>query len=41
MNKLLPILRRDFPGFETISAFEAGIPAYQVKYLSTQGACPL
>jgi hypothetical protein len=30
MNKLLPTIQREFPGFEAVSAFDAGIPAYYV-----------
>jgi hypothetical protein len=31
MDKLLPILRREFPEFEAIRAFEAGIPVYFIR----------
>lgn len=31
MDKLLPMLRRSFPEFEAIRAFEAGIPVYFVR----------
>src|SRR5579883_1192498 len=30
MNKLLPTSQREFPVFEAVSAFDAGIPAYYV-----------
>lgn len=31
MHKLLPVLRREFPDFEAIKAFEAGIPVYFIR----------
>jgi hypothetical protein len=31
MDKLRPALRRDFPDFRAIKAFEAGIPVYFVR----------
>jgi PLD-like domain len=31
MDKLLPVLRREFPDFEAIRAFEAGIPVYFIR----------
>ncbi len=31
MYKLLPVLRREFPDFEALKAFEAGIPVYFIR----------
>jgi hypothetical protein len=31
VNKLLPIVRREFPEFEAVQAFEAGVPMYFVR----------
>lgn len=31
MDKLLPMLRRDFPDYEAVKAFEAAIPVYRIQ----------